>query len=265
MSDFGDWFRSVPFFTRYWLAATVGFSLLGRFGIFSGQSLMLVWEPLTRFQIWRLATSVFYYPITPSTGFHFLINLYFLYTYSGRLETGQFAGRPADYFFMLLFNWMTCTIIGLMVPLYLLLDPMVLSTLYVWCQLNKDVTVNFFFGTRFKAMYLPWVLLGFNMVISGGGIVEFIGILIGHLYIFLMFKLPQEMGGPSLLQTPAILKRYIPDNAGGVHGFGVPPQRPAAAAGFDNNPRLANNLLRRGFMGGGGHNWGQGQPLGGGN
>lgn len=48
------------------------------------------------------------------------------------------------------------------------MDPMVLSILYVWCQLNKDVIVSFWFGTRFKAMYLPWVLLGFNLIISGG-------------------------------------------------------------------------------------------------
>ncbi|KOB69379.1 Uncharacterized protein OBRU01_12816 [Operophtera brumata] len=34
----------------------------------------------------------------------------------------------------------------------ILMDPMVLSVLYVWCQLNKDMIVSFWFGTRFKAM-----------------------------------------------------------------------------------------------------------------
>ena len=32
----------------------------------------------------------------------------------------------------------------------LLLDPMILSVLYVWCQLNKDQIVQFWFGTQFK-------------------------------------------------------------------------------------------------------------------
>ena len=50
----------------------------------------------------------------------------------------------------------------------LLMVPMVLSVLYVWCQLNKDVIVSFWFGTQFKAMYLPWVLFAFNLIISGG-------------------------------------------------------------------------------------------------
>lgn len=132
---------------------------------------------------------------------------------------------------------------------------MVLSVLYVWCQLNKDTIVNFWFGTRFKAMYLPWVLLGFNMVISGGGLMELVGILVGHLYFFLWFKYPQELGGPTLLQTPAILKQWFPDQVGGVHGFGFVRQPPATQA----RDRPPGGLFR------GAHNWGRGNVLGGGN
>lgn len=250
MSDLGDWFRSVPFFTRYWFAGTIGFTLIGRFGLVNPRNLVLFLEPLKRFQIWRLVTCVLYYPIQQG-GFHYLINLYFLYNYSRRLEESTFQGKPADYLFLLLFNWTCCVILGLIVELPLLMDPMVLSVLYIWCQLNKDAIVSFWFGTRFKAMYLPWVLLGFNLVMSGGGIMELLGILVGHLYYFLMFKYPQELGGPTLLQTPAFLKSWFPDQIGGVHGFGVPPQRTAAP----DAPR------GRGMFGG--HNWGRGYTLGG--
>ena len=128
-------------------------------------------------------TALFYYPLSPQTGFHFLINLYFLYNYrseknealqnnfnnffSLRLETGIFDGRPADYLFMLIFNWLLAVIVALGLSIPFLMDPMVMSILYVWCQLNKDTIVNFWFGTQFKAMYLPWVLFGFNMIIAG--------------------------------------------------------------------------------------------------
>lgn len=37
------------------------------------------------------------------------------------------------------------------------------------------------------------------------GLQELVGIIVGHLYFFLMFKYPQEMGGPQLIQTPQIL------------------------------------------------------------
>lgn len=33
MSDFSTWYKQVPQFTRYWLSATVGFSVLAKIGI----------------------------------------------------------------------------------------------------------------------------------------------------------------------------------------------------------------------------------------
>jgi len=147
MSDVRDWFNSLPIFTRYWLLCTAVLTLLGRFGFLSPLSLVL-WPDrfLHNFEIWRAVTSVFYYPLNQSTGFHFLINCYFLYNYSLRLERGEYDGKPADYCFLLLFNWICCVIIGLIGDFSLLMDPMVLSVLYVWCQLNKDAIVNFWFG-----------------------------------------------------------------------------------------------------------------------
>ena len=85
--DVQDWFKSLPFFTRYWFGGTVLFTLLGRFGLLPASWLFLFWEPLWyKFQIWRPVTAIFYYPLSPQTGFHFLINLYFMYNYSLRLE-----------------------------------------------------------------------------------------------------------------------------------------------------------------------------------
>ncbi|VDN49620.1 unnamed protein product [Gongylonema pulchrum] len=86
-----------------------------------------------------------------------------------------------------------------------MLEPMVLSVLYIWCQMNRDQIVQFWFGTQFKAMYLPWILVGFNMILRGGGMNELIGILVGHTYYFLMFKYPQDFGGRQFLRTPQIL------------------------------------------------------------
>lgn len=156
MSDVRNWFHSLPIFTRYWLLCTIVCTLVGRFGLVSPTSLILINDRfINNFEIWRAVTSVFFYPLNPGTGFHFLINCYFLYNYSLRLERGEYDGRPADYCFLLLFNWICCVIIGLIGEFHFLMDPMVLSILYVWCQLNKDAIVNFWFGTypfyRYKA------------------------------------------------------------------------------------------------------------------
>merc|ERR1740128_1028622 len=220
-NDVQEWFKSFPLFTRYWFGGTVLFSLLGRFGLLSSHWLILSWyEFIHKFHIWRPITGLLYYPLTPQTGFHFLIMLYFLYNYSLRLETGIFAGRPADYLTMLTFNWVLAVIVALFMNIPLLMDPMVISVLYVWCQHNRDTIVSFWFGTQFKAMYLPWVLMLFNLIIAGGGAMELAGILIGHLYFFLVFKYPQDFGGPALLRTPQFLYNYFPNTSGGMGGFG---------------------------------------------
>lgn len=138
MTDISVWYKSLPVFTKYWLSLTVGISLLARFGLLRGEWLYLesyfvyhdfqvgVWtenvEILNRDidisdfciqQLWRLVTCIFFYPLTPNTGFHFMLNCYFLYNYSLRLETDHFKSTPGDYFFLLIFNWACCTLIGL--------------------------------------------------------------------------------------------------------------------------------------------------------
>lgn len=245
-NDIGDWYRGIPRITKYWFTGSVVVPIAARFGLLNTHWLILVFELVVyRFQIWRPLTAVLFYPISGPRGFHYLINLYFLYSYSIRLETGIFDGRPADYVFMLFFNWLCLVIIGFVADLMLLMDPMILSVLYVWCQLNKDMVVQFWFGTRFKAMYLPWVLLAFNMIVGGGGVQELLGIIVGHLYFFLMFKYPQDFGGVRLLHTPQFLYKYFPNRRGGVSGFGQAPES-----------------RRRPDDGGRQHAWGQGHQLG---
>lgn len=202
----------------------------------------------SKFQLWRPVTATLYFPITPNTGFLFLVNLYFLYHYSTRLETGAFNGRPADYVFMLLFNWICIVITGLLMDMRLLMIPMIMSVLYVWAQFNKEMIVSFWFGTRFKAHYLPWVILIFNFIIGGSFVNELTGNLVGHLYFFLMFKYPMDLGGRCFLSTPEFLYRFFP-NTRGISGFGVPPTR--------------RPVPQEPPAGGGRYNWGQGFRLGG--
>ncbi|KAI1731630.1 der1-like family domain-containing protein [Ditylenchus destructor] len=252
MGDFSNWYYSIPQITRCWFTGATVIPLLGRLGLLSPYFMYLDWNLFfNKFQIWRPVTALFYYPVTPSTGFHWLLMCYFLYTYSKTLESSHFDGRPADYFFLLFFNFISCTIICFAAEIFFLLEPMVLSVLYIWCQFNKDQIVSFWFGMQFKALYLPWVLVGFNMILRGGGINELIGILVGHMYYFLAFQYAQDYGGSVLLRTPQFLYNWLPSRVGGFSGFGTVPQsrRPAPAGGNAGNgpPR---------------HPWGQGRPLG---
>ncbi|KAL3122415.1 hypothetical protein niasHT_001450 [Heterodera trifolii] len=258
MGDFGEWYRSIPLITRYWFTGSTVIPLLGRLGLFHPYLMLLSWELFFyKLQLWRPLSALFYYPVSPQTGFHWMLMCYFLYNYSKDLETSQFDGRPADFLFMLIFNWICCTIVCFVAEIYFLLEPMVLSVLYVWCQFNKDRTVQFWFGMQFKAIYLPWILVAFSMVLRGGGINELVGILVGHTYYFLAFQYALDYGGSVLLRTPQFLYDLLPSRQGGFSGFGQVPtgRRPAA-----EQPGAAGGGGARAFFQG--HNWGRGQTLG---
>ncbi|KAH8240919.1 derlin-1 [Drosophila bipectinata] len=240
--DAGTWYRSLPRFTRYWITATVGLSLLCRFDI-----IPLHWLHLDRslvlgkFQLWRCMTSLFVFPISPNTAFHFLINCYFIVQYSSKLEKDQYNRSPADYLYLLIIAAVLANLGGLLFNVYFLMDMLVMAITYIWCQLNKDVTVTFWFGTRFKAMYLPWVLAGFEFIFKFS-LTSLMGIFNGHIYYFFKFQYSQDLGGTALLETPQFLKRLVPDVSGGFGGFGVPPESRAP-------PRqAADNAWGRGGM-----------------
>ncbi|KAH8865362.1 Derlin-1 [Schistosoma japonicum] len=90
-NDLSEIFNNIPFVTRYWFSGTILFSLLGKLNIIDPMRMILLWNRMySNFEIWRPITALLFYPVSPSTGFHFLINLYFLYSYSSRLENGLF-------------------------------------------------------------------------------------------------------------------------------------------------------------------------------
>ena len=50
------------------------------------------------------------------------------------------------------------------------------------------------------------------MIVKGGGMIELIGIFVGHVYYFLKFRYSQEFGGPNLLETPQVISSSILDH-----------------------------------------------------
>lgn len=111
----------------------------------------------------------------------------------------------------------------------MLMNPMVMSVIYVYCMVNQDQIVSFWFGTRFKARYLPWALFGMNFILGGGGLTDLIGIIVGHLYYFVMMKYPEDQG-VFLLQTPQILYNYLPSQNPATYFAPSRTTRPAASA-----------------------------------
>ena len=76
------------------------------------------------------------------------------------------------------------------------------------------------------------------------GFIELLGVAVGHLYFFLMFKYPQDFNGVQILKTPEIFYRLLPNRRGGMGGFG---QAPTATRRPANDNRDARNLGGRGY------------------
>lgn len=49
-------------------------------------------------------------------------------------------------------------ILSLLLDIWLLMLPLIMSVVYVWCQLNKDTVIPFWFGIQFKVneCYVTW-------------------------------------------------------------------------------------------------------------
>ncbi|XP_032425132.1 derlin-2 isoform X1 [Xiphophorus hellerii] len=127
---------------------------------------------LKNYQVWRLITNfLFFGPV----GFNFLFNMIFLYRYCRMLEEGSFRGRTADFVFMFLFGGLLMTIFGIFVSLVFLGQAFTIMLVYIWSRRNPNVRMNFFGLLNFQAPFLPWVLMGFSLLLGNSIIVDLLG------------------------------------------------------------------------------------------
>uniref|UniRef100_A0A3Q2CM16 Derlin n=2 Tax=Cyprinodon variegatus TaxID=28743 RepID=A0A3Q2CM16_CYPVA len=131
--------------------------------------------------------------------------LSFQYRYCRMLEEGSFRGRTADFVFMFLFGGLLMTIFGMFVSLVFLGQAFTIMLVYIWSRRNPNVRMNFFGLLNFQAPFLPWVLMGFSLLLGNSIIVDLLGIAVGHVYYFLEDVFPNQPGGGRWLKTPSIM------------------------------------------------------------
>lgn len=88
---------------------------------------------------------------------------------------------------------------------------------YVWARRNQFVRLSLFGLFTFTAPYLPWVLVGLDMLLGASPVKDLLGIFAGHIYYFFEDVYPRMNNGFKLLATPSLL----------VHIFGETPSPPA--------------------------------------
>jgi hypothetical protein len=53
---------------------------------------------------------------------------------------------------------------------------LIMMIIYYWSRKNPDGIITFMFGIKFQAVYLPWVLMGFTVLLGGVPILELFGV-----------------------------------------------------------------------------------------
>jgi len=162
-------------------------------------------------------------------------------------------GTTADYLYMLMLGAAQLLLMGWFMSTPFLGSSLIFMILYVWANRNPNAVVRMpLFGFQYKAVYLPWSMLGIGMLMGNSPVFDLMGIAAGHVYYFLQDVLPNSegaWGGKRLLYTPGFLSSLLGEQPTHLNAR----ERLAAAQGRGGGA---------GGAVGGGHNWGGGRPLG---
>jgi Derlin-2/3 len=126
------------------------------------------------------------------------------------LEEGDFRGRTANFVLMLSFGIVAMTLVASYTDVPFLGSALTFMMIYVWGRRNEDVKMSFLGFFTFHAPYLPFVMLGFSVLLGNPVKADLIGILVGHCYYFLEYVFPvlaEVRGWPvkRLMEPPVML------------------------------------------------------------
>lgn len=220
-----DWFHSLPFITRYWFGATVATTLGGNFEIITPMMLIWEWKQVKeKFELWRVLTSFLY---AGPFKFGTVILVYMLYNMSSEYEKGPYntgaGGGTADYIFALIFGSSVLLVTYPFMKWFFPVPPLfcrnlVFFVMYLWSRRNPTAQSNIW-GIPIPGVWLPFAYLALAVVTGDSGFDIIHGLIVGHLYYFLVDVIP-EVQGREVLVTPSFL----------IERFGVGQYRPQEEA-----------------------------------
>ncbi|KAJ7525779.1 hypothetical protein O6H91_17G066100 [Diphasiastrum complanatum] len=213
-----EWYKQMPIITRSYLTLSVlttvccALEVISPFNVYLNPT-----RVIKHYEIWRLITNFLYFG---RLDLDFLFHMFFLGRYCKLLEETSFRGRTADFFFMLIFGGSFLTLVVIcgdlssfaapFADILFLSNSLTFMMVYVWSKRNPFVHMSFLGLFSFTAPYLPWVLLGFSIMVGSSPWVDLLGMAAGHVYYFLEDVYPL-MTGRRVLKTPHIIKALFPE------------------------------------------------------
>jgi len=205
-----DFYKNLPIITRSYMTACFLTTMAVYLDLVSPLALYLNFPRVFSGEVWRLLINFFFFDYI---GLNFLFHMFFLVRHSKLLEDGSYRGRTADFFFLYLFSAVLLVIMDYALyiapaefPKVMFLAPsLAFVIVYVWSRRNPHVTLSFLGLFNFSAPYLPYVIIGFGMLLNHSPVSDLLGVIVGHIYFFLEDVYPVT-SGRRLLKTPSFIK-----------------------------------------------------------
>lgn len=156
-------------------------------------------------QVWRLMTN---FCIVGAPSINYLFQLVWLVRYGAAYESARFGQNAADALVMLGVGMASILALDGLLPVFfraLVHGPsLVFMLIYLWSRENPESNVSFFGVIKFKGQWLPFALMGIDMIQGASITADLAGILGGHVYYFLTEIYPSATGR-QLISTPVWL------------------------------------------------------------
>ncbi|KAG1673089.1 hypothetical protein FOA52_013159 [Chlamydomonas sp. UWO 241] len=220
-----DELLNLPCVTRAYVSLALATSGACTLEIISPLNLYLNPRLIMAGEVWRVATNFLYFG---ALGIDLVFHMFFLLKYCKSLEEGSFRGRSADFLWMLLLGGGLMSVVAPYAGVQFLGSSLTFMMVYVWARRHQYVSMSLLGIFTFTAPFLPWVLLGFSVVLGHSPVVDLLGIGAGHVYYFLEDVYPR-MSGRRPLRTPGLLRALFPSDEPIVAPMPVPPAHPPPA------------------------------------
>jgi len=230
MPEIGELFDNMPLYTKTYVISSLVLGLLVFIRLMSSM-MAVVYIPdqilhpkfiLSYFFLGKLSVGL-------------LFELYFFTLTVGRLEMTYKPTRYAEFFYMILTLSIACYLCEIAVNYggwVLLSKSYMMALTYVYCKRNPNEKMYLMYFIQVKASYLPWALIVLDLLNENTGSIysSLIGILVGHLYVYLKDILPVShkrdyMTTPQwMIRFVAMVKRSslpIVGNGGAAQAFGM--------------------------------------------
>lgn len=198
-----QWFKNMPTITKTYFVAAVGTTILVQLNIVDPEYLYLDFDLVfKKFQFWRLVTCFLFFG---KFSLPFIFQIFILVHYFQMLEQGYFIGNRglAEMSFMLTFvGFLMLVFSYFWGNLYFMGPALVFSVLYIWSRKDPYRPVSFW-GFAFSAWQFPFAMMIFHILLGASPLLDGVGIVLGHVYHFLMDIVPANYG-VQVLKTPQL-------------------------------------------------------------